>query len=98
MLDEIKILLGNSATSFSDAEIGLAAKMALQFVEDYTGRDTADYSLRLLAERIAVLTLNRKNTEGLSSLSLNGTSETYLNDLPEDIKSALNRKRKVLFL
>ena len=29
MLEEIKLLLGNSVTSFSDAQIGLAAKMAL---------------------------------------------------------------------
>ena len=48
MLEEIKILLGDSVTSFSDAQIGLAAKMALQFVEDYTGCE-ADYSLTLLA-------------------------------------------------
>ena len=97
MLEEIKLLLGNSVTSFSDAQIGLAAKMALQFVEDYTGCE-ADYSLTLLAERIAIVTLNRMNTEGLSSMTFNGTSESYLNDIPEDIKKALNRKRKVLFV
>ena len=97
MLEEIKLLLGNSVTSFSDAQVGLAAKMALQFVEDYTGCE-ADYSLTLLAERIAVISLNRMNTEGLSSMTFNGTSESYLNDIPEDIKNALNRKRKVLFV
>ena len=97
MLEEIKLLLGNSVTSFSDAQMGLAAKMALQFVEDYTGCE-ADYSLTLLAERIAVISLNRMNTEGLSSMTFNGTSESYLNDIPEDIKTALNRKRKVLFV
>lgn len=97
MLEEIKILLGNSVTSFSDAQIELAAKMALQFVEDYTGC-VADYSLTLLAERIAVISLNRTNTEGLSSMTFNGTSESYLNDLPEDVKKALDRKRKVLFV
>ena len=97
MLEEIKLLLGNSVTSFSDAQIGLAAKMALQFVEDYTGCE-ADYSLTLLAERIAVISLNIINTEGLSSMTFNGTSESYLNDIPEDIKKALNRKRKVLFV
>ena len=97
MLEEIKLLLGNSVTSFSDAQIGLAAKMALQFVEDYTGCE-ADYSLTLLAERIAVISLNRMNTEGLSSMTFNGTSESYLNDIPKNNKKALNRKRKVLFV
>lgn len=97
MLDEIKIMLGDSVTSFSDAQIGLAAKMALQFVEDYTNC-VADYSLTLLAERIAIITLNRINTEGLSSTSFNGSSESFLNGLPDDILSALNKKRKVMFL
>lgn len=97
MIEEIRILLGNASDNFTDAQIGLHAKLALQFVEDYTGRD-ADYALTLLAERISVITLNRTNTEGLSSMTFNGSSESYLNDLPEDIKKALNRKRKVLFI
>lgn len=97
MLEEIKIMLGDGVTSFSDAQIGLAAKMALQFVEDYTDC-VADYSLTLLAERIAIITLNRINTEGLSSTSFNGFSESFLNGLPDDILSALNKKRKVMFL
>lgn len=77
MLEEIKLLLGDSVTSFSDAQIGLMAKLALQFVEDYTDC-VADYSLTLLAERIAVIYLNRMNTEGLSSTSFNGSSESFL--------------------
>jgi len=97
MLEEIKLLLGDSVTSFSDAQIGLMAKLALQFVEDYTDC-VADYSLTLLAERIAVIYLNRINTEGLSSTSFNGSSESFLNGLPDDILSALNKKRKVMFL
>ena len=97
MLEEIKLLLGDSVTSFSDAQIGLMAKLALQFVEDYTDC-VADYSLTLLAERIAVIYLNRINTEGLSSTSFNGSSESFLNGLPDDILSALNKKRKVMLL
>ena len=31
-------------------------------------------------------------------MTFNGTSESYFNDIPEDIKKALNRKRKVLFV
>ena len=97
MIEEIRLLLGNASGNFTDAQIGLNAKIALDFVETYTGCD-ADYSLTLLAERICVVMLNRMNTEGLSSMTFNGTSESYFNDIPEDIKTALNRKRKVLFV
>ena len=38
MVEEIKLLLGDSVASFSDAQIGLMAKLAIQFVEDYTDR------------------------------------------------------------
>lgn len=96
MVEEIKIMLGDSVASFSDAQIGLMAKLALQFVEDYT-KCEVDYSLTLLAERISVIYLNRINTEGLTSTSFNGSSENFLNGLPDDILSALNKKRKVMF-
>ena len=61
MLEEIKLLLGDAAASFSDAQINLCYKLALAEVEDYCNRE-ADAALELLAERIAVIKLNRLNT------------------------------------
>lgn len=95
MVEEISVMLGAAASNFSEAQIGLAAKMALQYVEDVTGREP-EYSMTLLAERIAVLYLNRLGTEGLASQSFNGFSEQFISDLPDDIIRALNRKRKVV--
>ena len=94
MVEEIKLLMGDASSNFSDAEIGLMAKLALDFVETYTDRN-ANYSLTLLAERIAVIYLNRMNTEGLTSTSFSGSSESFLDGLPDDIIRALNKKRKV---
>lgn len=94
MLEEIKILLGDAAQNYTDAQIGLCYKMALTEVEDYCGRD-ADTGMELIAERIAVIKLNRLNTEGLASQSFSGVSETYVDDYPQDIIKALNRKRKL---
>lgn len=94
MVEEIKLLMGDASSNFSDAQIGLMAKLALDFVETYTDRN-ANYSLTLLAERIAVIYLNRMNTEGLSSTSFSGSSESFLDGLPDDIIRALNKKRKV---
>ena len=94
MLEEVKVLLGAAASNYTDAQIGLAAKMAMAWVEDYCKRDL-DYSLTLIAERIAVIYLNKQGAEGLSSESFSGISQTYLDDLPADLLSVLNRKRKI---
>lgn len=96
MIDEIKLLLGDAAQNYSDAQIGLMAKIALDYVETYTQREL-DYSLTLLAERITIILLNRMNSEGISSESFNGTSVSYIDGLPDDIIQALNKKRKVIF-
>lgn len=94
MIEEIKILLGDSAENYTDAQINLCYKMALAEVEDYCGRE-ADASLELVAEKIAVIKLYRLNTEGLASQSFSGVSENYINGYPAEIQAVLNRKRKV---
>lgn len=97
MIEEIKIMLGDAAANFSEAQIALCLKMALAEVEEYCGRE-ADYTLELMAERIAVIKLNRLNTEGVASQSFSGVSENYIEGYPEDIKAVLNRKRKIKVL
>ena len=97
MIEEIRLLLGDAASNFSDAQIGLCAKQALAEVEAYCRR-TADYELEAVAERIAVIKLNRMNTEGLASQSYSGVSESYVDGYPADILAVLNRKRKVKLL
>lgn len=97
MLEEIRLLLGEAATNYSDAQISLAYKIALNEVEEYCKRD-ADTALELIAEQIAVIKLNRRNTEGLASQSFSGVSESYIDGYPDEIKAVLNRKRKIKML
>jgi hypothetical protein len=94
MIEEIKIMLGEAASNFTDAQIGLAFKMSMMEVEEYTGRE-ADAALTLIAERIAVIKLLRTGTEGLASQGFSGVSEGYLDGYPSDILAVLNRKRKI---
>lgn len=94
MIEEIRLLLGDSAKNYTDAQINLALKFALLEVEEYCNRD-ADQILQYLAQRIAVIKLNRINTEGLASQSFSGIAESYLDDYPQDILRVLNRKRKL---
>jgi hypothetical protein len=97
MIEEIKLMLGAAAANYTDAQIGLAYKLALMEVEEYCKRD-ADAALELVAEQIAVIKLNRIGTEGLASQSMSGVSENYLDGYPAEILNILNRKRKVKFV
>lgn len=97
MIEEIKLLLGDAAANYSDAQITLALKMATAEVEAYCRR-SIDTELEIVAERIAVIKLNRINTEGLASQSYSGVNESYVDGYPADILAVLNRKRKVKLL
>ena len=94
MLEELKLLLGDAASNYTDAQIGLCLKHAIAEVEAYCNRQI-DYELELVAEKIAIIKLNRLNTEGLTGQSFSGVSENYLDGYPADILSVLNRKRKI---
>lgn len=94
MIEEIKILLGAAAENFTDAQISLAYRMAVAEIEDYCNREI-DTNLELQALKIAVIKLNRTNTEGLAAQGFSGVSESYIDGYPADIVAVLNRKRKI---
>ena len=94
MLEEIKLLLGAAAGNYSDALINLCIKQSLAEVEAYCNR-AIDYELEAIAQRIAIIKLNRINTEGLASQSFSGVNESYIDGYPADILAALNRKRRI---
>lgn len=94
MIEEIKLMLGDAAENFTDAQISLALKIAMAEVEDYCNREL-DYSLELQAQKIAIIKLNRINTEGLASQGFSGVSESYIDGYPAEVLAVLNRKRKI---
>lgn len=94
MIEEIKLMLGEAAANYTDAQIGLAYRLSLAEVEEYCKRD-ADATLELVAEQIAVIKLNRMGTEGLASQSFSGVSESFIDGYPAEIQGVLNRKRKI---
>ena len=94
MIEEIKALLGGAADNFTEAQISVCLKHAITEVEAYCGREV-DAELEMVATRIAILKLNRLNTEGLANQSFSGVSESYIDGYPADIVAILNRKRKI---
>ena len=94
MIEEIKIMLGDAASNVTDAQIGLALKLALAEVEAYCKR-AVDSELEVVVLRIATIKLNRMNTEGLAAQSYSGVSESYIDGYPADIQMILRGKRKI---
>lgn len=95
-IDDIKALLGDTAENFSDKQIDLTYKMSVAEIEEYCNRTIEETPLLVLtAYRMAVIKLNRIDTDGLENQSYSGVSESYLNDYPEDIKRILNKKRRI---
>lgn len=94
MIEEIRLLLGDASDNYTDEQISLCLKMALAEVEAYCNREV-DPVLELMAEKIAIIKLNRLNTEGLASQSYSGVSESYMDGYPAEILSVLKQKRKI---
>lgn len=94
MIQEIKLMLGDAASNYTDELIGLCLKQALAEVEAYCNREL-DYELEVIAQRIAIIKLNRIGTEGLTSQSFSGVNESYQDGYPADITAVLNRKRRI---
>ena len=94
MLENIKTMLGAAATNYTDAQIELFIKQAKAEIKAYCNRDI-DEELETIVERVAVIKLNRINSEGLASQSFSGISESYVDGYPQDIMAVLNSKRKL---
>lgn len=94
MIEDLKVLLGEAASNFTDAQISLCVKLALAEVEGYCHR-AVDKELELAVLMIAKIKLMRMNTEGLTGQSFSGVSETYIDGYPADIQALLDRKRKI---
>lgn len=92
MVENIKLLLGDAANNYSDALINLRYRQAKLEVETYCNRPL-DIELEMIVEEITVIRLNRQNTEGLASQSVNGVSESYIDGYPAHIKAVLDSKR-----
>lgn len=94
MIEDLKVLLGEAASNFTDEQISLYLKLALAEVEGYCHR-IVDAELEIAVLMIAKIKLMRMNTEGLSGQSASGVSENYIDGYPAEIQALLDRKRKI---
>lgn len=93
MLEKIKICLTNN--TYTDDLINLFIDDTTKEVKIYCNREDIDVELESIIRKIVIIKLNRMNSEGLSSQSFSGVSESFIDGYPQDIISVLNRKRKL---
>jgi hypothetical protein len=93
--DKLLVLLGNPfECSEETAEVCLS--MAEDAVLDYIGRDKVPKGAESIVIKLAVIYYNRLGNEGESSRTEGGISQSFVTDIPEDIKRQLhNYPRKV---
>lgn len=93
MLEKIKICLTNNI--YTDDLIILFIDDTTKEVKIYCNREDIDVELESIIRKIVIIKLNRINSEGLSSQSFSGVSESFIDGYPQDIIAVLNRKRKL---
>ena len=93
MLEKIKICLTNN--TYTDDLINLFIDDTTKEVKIYCNREDIDIELESIIRKIVIIKLNRMNSEGLSSQSFSGVSESFIDGYPQDIIAVLNRKRKL---
>lgn len=73
--------------------VAKTVKGAYGKVLDYTNRDALTGTMEDYVYELAVIALNRDGNEGESSRSEGGVSQSFIEGIPRDIKSGLNRYR-----
>ena len=91
MIDNIKLLL-DIADDTQDDLINLLINICTKQAEDYTHRED---ELDTVVTLMVVESYNRLGSEGISSRSFSGISETPLNGYSENIIHHLNTLRKI---
>lgn len=84
MLDRLKIMLDITDGS-QDNKLSVILDTAKDTILDATGRDVLPDRLQSECVELAVIIYNRQGTEGNSSRSEGGISESYIDGLPQHI-------------
>lgn len=99
MLALLKLELGISETDTTkDALLTRYLDKCNKRVEDFT-RQSTEYvttNMNHIVIDLSILMYNRRGTEGTSSQSASGMSESYIDGIPRDIKKSLYAHRKMV--
>ena len=94
MLENIKLLL-NIQDNSKDNLLNYLISNIKQKILSYTNQIEILPQMEYIVEELVVLRYNKLGSEGLQSESFSGISQTFNQDIPQDIKSQLNQFRRL---
>lgn len=94
MLENIKLLLGIN-DNIKDIQITYLINTAKRKALDYCNILELPLAMESIIEELVVIRYNKLGSEGLQSESYSGISQTFLSDIPSDIKQQLNAYRRL---
>lgn len=94
MLEKIKILLGISDTD-SDALLNILIEEVQAFIIDYCNLTAYGIALDSVAIKMVIEQYNKCGSEGISSKSYSGISESYTDDYSATIYTQLDKHRRI---
>lgn len=96
MLDKVKIRL---SITDNDRDLLLTDLIedATEDLKEYTNAPNLviDEKVERIIKELVVIKFNKLGAEGLSSESVNGHSQTFIDGLPQDLKRKILRLRKM---
>ncbi|HJJ56277.1 MAG TPA: hypothetical protein O0X14_02130 [Methanocorpusculum sp.] len=95
ILEQLNTLLGDCADNFTTAEKNLRIEINTEKVKEYCNITALSAVLNYCVLQMCVEDLNKKNSEGLSSESYAGNSYGYIDGYSTEIKSILNKNRRI---
>lgn len=97
MLTQVKLLLGVTDTS-KDALLTLLIEQCSDEAVAYCNLLEYDEKLDRIVVKMVIQTYNRLGSEGVAAQSFSGVSESFIDGYTLDIKTALNRYRKLVLI
>lgn len=95
MLDKLKILLG---VTDADDVLNVLIEVCSQDAITYCHLDSINISMQPVIIKMVMEKFNKLGSEGISSHSFSGVSESYTDDYSNDIYEQLKRFRKLVTL
>jgi len=94
MLENIKILLGIN-DDIKDNLITILINKSIRKALDYCNILELPTDMEGIIEELVIISYNRLGSEGLQSESYSGISQTFISDIPDDIKRQLNAYKRL---
>ena len=94
-VETIKVLLGESASIFSDSQLTVLISQAESEFKIYCNRSILPVGAESIINDMVIVKCNRMGTEGLQSQSFSGISDSFIDGYPANIINQLNRFRKI---